>query len=318
MVNRKMNINAWDGSVFLHIVKRIFIGLFVLALSWLLHSEALAQNDTVRLAYVEWSSEIASSNLVKAVIEEELGYSCQLVAMTASEMWEAVSTGDVDAMVSAWLPETHGFYYDMVEDRVVNLGPNLEGTKTGLVIPNISSGRLTTGTGIRNRPYMDIDSITELPAFAGKLDRNIIGIDPEAGIMRQTRSALDEYALESFRLIEGNESDMIDALSYAIRHQEWIVVTGWKPHWMFARWDLKFLEDPKNVYGSGGDIHTIVRKGLEQDMPKIYQFLDNFHWTAEEMGQLMLWIQERDGRYPYESALRWIRTHPERVENWIP
>jgi glycine betaine/proline transport system substrate-binding protein len=299
-------------------LKTLFIAFFILAISCLPHQDAFAQDDTLQLAYVEWSSEIASSNLVKAVIEEELGASCQLIAMTASEMWEAVATGDVDAMVSAWLPETHGFYYETVEDQVVNLGPNLNGTKTGLVIPNISTGRLTTGTGIRNRPYMDLDSITELPDVAGKLDRNIIGIDPEAGIMRQTRTALDEYALENFRLIEGNEADMIDALSYAIRHQEWIVVTGWKPHWMFARWDLKFLEDPQKVYGSRGHINTIVRKGLQQDMPKIYQFLDNFNWTPEEMGQLMLWIQERDGRYPYESALRWVRTHPDKVQDWLP
>lgn len=318
MVIRKIESNLQDTMVSLNMVKKIFMGIQIFLFIGLPFSEVQAQNDTLRLAYVEWSSEIASSNLVKAVIEEELGYSCQLMAMTASEMWEAVSTGDADAMVSAWLPETHGFYYNMVEEQVVNLGPNLEGTKTGLVIPNISTGRLTTGTGIRNRPYMNIDSIAELPVFAGKLDRNIIGIDPEAGIMRQTRAAIDAYALEQFRLIEGRESDMIDALSYAIRHQEWIVVTGWKPHWMFARWDLKFLEDPKNVYGSGGSIHTIARKGLEQDRPRIYQFLDNFRWTPEEMGQLMLWIQERDGRYPYESALRWVRTHPGRVEEWLP
>ena len=277
-----------------------------------------AQDKVVRLAYVRWSSEIASSNLVKAVIEEELGYDCRLVAMSAAEMWEAVATGEADAMVSAWLPETHANFYQEVQERVVNLGPNLEGTKTGLVIPDITAGRFTAGTGIRNRPYMDIDSIPELRKHAEKLDGNIIGIDPEAGIMHQTRRAIDTYDLEEFRLIEGNESNMVDALSDAIRHQEWIVVTGWIPHWMFARWDLKFLADPNNVYGSVGHISTIVREGLAEEMPEVYAFLDNFHWKPEEMEQLMLWIQERGGRYPYESALRWIRTHPERVERWLP
>ncbi|NIR94921.1 MAG: glycine betaine ABC transporter substrate-binding protein [Gammaproteobacteria bacterium] len=273
--------------------------------------------ETVHLAYVEWSSEIASTNLVKAIIEEKLNYRCRLLALSAGEMWQAVATGEVDAMVSAWLPETHAHFYSQVKDSVVNLGPNLEGTKIGLVVPNVTSGRLTAGTGIRNRPYMNIESIPELKKHHEKLNNRIIGIDPEAGIMRKTRLAMQAYDLDKFRLIEGSEVSMIAELSSAIRHQKWIVVTGWLPHWMFARWELKFLADPQDIYGSGGHISTIVRKGLQEDMPEIYRFLDNFHWNPEEMGQLMLWIQENEGRYPYEKALRWIRTHPERVNSWL-
>jgi glycine betaine/proline transport system substrate-binding protein len=35
------------------------------------------------------------------------------------------------------------------------------------------------------------------------------------------------------------------------------------------------------------------------------------------MGQLMLWIQDDKGLFPYEKALRWIRTHPEKVTRWL-
>jgi glycine betaine/proline transport system substrate-binding protein len=87
---------------------------------------------------------------------------------------------------------------------------------------------------------------------------------------------------------------------------------------MFSRWDLAYLEDPDNVYGSGGHIATIVRHGLKGDMPYVYEVLDRFSWEPEEMGQLMLWNEEDEGLYVYENALRWMRAHPDRVESWLP
>jgi len=276
-----------------------------------------AAEGPVVIPYVEWSTEVASSNLVKAVIQEELGQPCIVRSTEAEEMWRSIAKGEADAMVSAWLPSTQAHYYKRFKDRVVNLGPNLNGTKTGLVVPNVTEGRLTAGTGIRNRPYITVNSIPELKNHVDKLKGRIVGIDPGAGIMNTTRQAMEAYDLKGFRLVEGSEVSMVAELSNAIRRQRWIVVTGWVPHWIFARWELKFLEDPKNVYSEKGHISTIVRRGFQEDRPEVYAFLDRFHWEPEEMGQLMLWIQQDDGLYPYEKALRWIRTHPDRVEEWL-
>ena len=110
---------------------------------------------------------------------------------------------------------------------------------------------------------------------------------------------------------------MTDVLSRAIRRQEWIVITGWIPHWSFARWNLRFLEDPKNIYGGKGYVHTLVREGLSEDMPEAFALLDNFHWKPEAVGQVMLWIQEDDGRVPYDKALRWMRANPGKVDAWL-
>lgn len=295
--------------------------LFIGAL-FLLCAPGVQAADTpgsIRLAHTDWSSSVASANLIKAVFEEKLGIKCELVSLNADEMWAAVAEGKVDATLSAWLPDTHAHYYEQFGHRVVNLGPNLEGTKIGLVVPNVTLGRLTAGTGIQNKPYIDIDSITELKAHADKFNHRIIGIEPEAGIMRKTREAMEAYGLEGeFRLVESSEVSMVAEVSNAIRHQKWVVITGWLPHWIFARWNLKFLDDPQGVYGESGHISTIVRQGLQADMPRAYRLLDNFSWKPEDAGQLMMWIQEDKGQFPYEKALRWIYSHPDRVEKWLP
>lgn len=281
-----------------------------------LSSLIYAADDELVLAYVEWSSEIASAHLIKAVLEEKMDMDCELVAVSADEMWKGIAEGRYDAMVAAWLPHTHAYYYEQYKGQFEDLGPNLEGAKIGLVVPDVSPGRQTGNTGQRNRPYITIDSIEELNEHAEKFDGRIIGIDAESGVMKRTEQALDAYELDDLRLIEGSETAMTAELAKAIQHKEWVVVTGWQPHWMFGRWTMKFLDDPKGIYGGEEQIHTIVRQDLKNDMPQVYAFLDKFSWTPEEMDKLMVWNQMQDAD-PYRSAVRWLRYNDERWKEWI-
>jgi glycine betaine/proline transport system substrate-binding protein len=260
---------------------------------------AMAPEDKgeVELAYVEWSSEVASTNLIRAVLESQ-GYDVKITPVSAAAMWQAIGSSDADAMVAAWLPTTHGHYLEEVRESVEDLGPNLEGTRIGLVVP----------------AYVDIDSIEQLNDHAEKFDGKIIGIDPGAGLMSKTEKVIEDYGL-SLKLVEGSGATMTAALADAIKNEDWIVVTGWTPHWMFARWDLKYLDDPKGVYGGEEHIDTIVREGLKEDMPEVYAILDRFEWSPDEMAQLMVWNQKENAD-PYENAKRWISMNPGRVVEW--
>jgi glycine betaine/proline transport system substrate-binding protein len=296
--------------------RRILFFAFALALA-LPGGRANAADGVVRLAYVEWSSAIASSNVICAVLEEYLGQRCELIPLTADLMWEAVAEGEADAMVSAWLPDTHRHYLERFGAQMVDLGPNLEGTRTGLVIPDVSAGRQTDRFGRRGRHDIEVTSIPELDDHRRHFGGRIVGIDPAAGVMRATREALAAYDLSGWRLIEGSEAQMTEALTNAIRRQEPIVVTGWVPHWMFGRWSLRMLEDPEGIYGGSGSIHTMVREGLAEDMPAVNEFLDRFRWTPADMEQLMLWIELDDGLDPYGKAVRWLDSHPYKLREWL-
>lgn len=143
----------------------------------------------------------------------------------------------------------------------------------------------------------------------------IVGIEPGAGIMKATEQAIEEYGLE-FELQDSSSAAMAAALKNAIDNNEWIVVTGWTPHWKFAKWDLKYLDDPKGVYGGEEHIATIVRQGLKEDMPVVYQMLDNFYWEPADMESVMVDIEE--GMTPDEAAQKWIEENQDKVQQWIP
>lgn len=298
-------------------ISRRWLAPMALALTSLLGSGALRAAEPVRIAFVDWSSSVASANLICAVLRERLGQDCLLVETTAEDMWAQVADGEADALLSAWLPDTHAEYLRRYGDALDDLGPNLEGTRTGLVVPDVNVGRQTGASGTRTPRLMPAKTIGDLAAHRERLRGRIVGIDPEAGIMTATARAIDAYDLDGFRLDQGTEQAMTQALADAIARKDWLVVTGWQPHWMFGRWSLRFLDDPKGLYGGNGAIHTMARKGLKADNPQAHALLDNFHWTPDEMEQLLVWNTQGD-QDPYLQAQRWLLNHPKRVGAWLP
>ena len=84
---------------------------------------------------------------------------------------------------------------------------------------------------------------------------------------------------------------------------------------MFNKYDLKYLEDPKNSMGKAEDINTIVRKGLKEDNPEAYKVLDKFNWSQKDMESVMLDVQ--NGKTPEQAAATWIKSHKEQVDKWF-
>ncbi|HEY4553153.1 MAG TPA: glycine betaine ABC transporter substrate-binding protein [Bacillaceae bacterium] len=146
------------------------------------------------------------------------------------------------------------------------------------------------------------------------LNYKITGIDPGAGIMEATEKAIKEYDLKDWKLVTGSSAAMTAALKKAYDKEEPIIITGWTPHWKFSKFDLKYLEDPKGVYGGEEEIHSIGRVGLKEDKPEAYQVLQQFKWTADDMGEIMVAIE--DGEKPETAAKNWIDQNEDKVAEW--
>lgn len=162
--------------------------------------------------------------------------------------------------------------------------------------------------GTENNTATDTNSVGE------SLDYKITGIDPGAGLMAATEDAIVEYELEDWSVVAGSSAAMTAALKKAYDNEEPIIVTGWTPHWKFAKYDLKYLEDPKEVFGGEEEIRTIGRTGLAEDLPEAHQILSQFNWTQEDMGAVMIAIQ--DGEKEDVAAQQWIDENEEKVSEW--
>lgn len=155
----------------------------------------------------------------------------------------------------------------------------------------------------------------EEPEDVGEaMEHTIVGIEAGSGTTEMAADMLNDYDnLEGWELQTSSTAGMITSLEQAIENEEPIVVTGWTPHWIFEEFDLKILEDPKHSLGEEEFIHTIVREGLEEDMPGAYTIMENFSWEVEDMQEVMYAAQDVSFE---EAASDWVEENRDLVDEW--
>lgn len=291
-------LKTFGGSSMKRFAKWVSSGVLSILL-FAVSSTFADTKPTLKIGYVEgWDDSVATSNVAARIIETRLGYPVQLVPVAAGVMWQGVARGDLDATLSAWLPTTQGAYWDQFKAKVVNLGVNFPDARLGLVVP----------------AYVNAKTIEDLNADKTEFGARIVGIDAGAGLMRKTGDVLKVYRLD-YTLMPSSGSAMTAELARAIHANKPIVVTGWAPHWMFAKWNLRFLEDPKRVYGAAEHVDSVANPGLEAKAKPVVAFLKKFQWKPGEIDNVMLAIQ--NGTKPAAAADAWIAAHRDRVAEWL-
>lgn len=259
--------------------------------------ETKSATKEVSILYPNWAEGIAFTYLAKAALEDR-GYEVELTnlepGLIYGELSKENSKGDV--FLDAWLPNTHKDYWNDYGDKLVKLGEAFSEGTTGLVVPS----------------YVTINSIEELNANKDKFGGEIIGIGSGAGIHANTLKAIDAYELD-FEQVTSSGPAMVASLDKATKRDEWIVITGWKPHYMWANFDLKYLEDPKGIYPQ--DACTIIsRKGFEEDSPEAAGFFKNFNLEEAQLYDLMGMV-EADGEEA--GAAKWYESNKTLVDSWF-
>lgn len=253
----------------------------------------------IDIAYVNWSEGIAMTNLAKVIFEEQ-GYRVNLLNADLAPVFASLSQKKADVFLDAWLPVTMADYITQYGDKLETLGTVYDNARIGLVVPE----------------YVTINSIEELNQVRARFKGEIVGIDAGAGLMKATDKAIPDYGLD-YKLLTSSGPAMTASLKKAIDKKEWVVVTGWTPHWMFDRFDLKILADPKGIYGGAEKIQVLAWKGFSEKDPFAARLLSNMHLTDAQISSLMAALEE-PGINETDAARKWLETNRDVVSNWLP
>lgn len=154
--------------------------------------------------------------------------------------------------------------------------------------------------------------------YSEEVDYTITGIEPGAGISVATEKAIEEYdSLQGWEVELSSTAAMMTELDAAMSNEEPIIITGWNPHWMFAKYpDMKYLDEPKEIYGGEEGINSLARLGLEEDKPEAFKLIDQFEWDIEDMEEIM-YEAEETGEEVEDVAVQWVEDNEDKVAEWV-
>ncbi|WP_077306259.1 glycine betaine ABC transporter substrate-binding protein [Terribacillus halophilus] len=263
------------------------------------NSSADADSGEITIGQVNWAENVAITNMWKVILEDE-GYDVKLNNLNMGVTMKALKGGDLDASLEIWLPVQDANYLKQYKDSVnFSDATWYDNAKVGLVVPSYVE---------------DVNSIEDLNEHKELFNGEIVGFDPGAGTMEVTEQLLKDYDL-NYELLKSSESAMLAEIKKAVKDKEPIVAPLWSPHWIFSKYDLKFLEDPQNTYGGVEKIHHATRQGFEEDYPKVSQWFKNWKMNDQQIGELIEYVE--GANTPIEGAEKWVEENQDLVNEWV-
>lgn len=265
------------------------------------HAPGAAADDPVRIGWTPWADGVFVTRLAERLIEDELGREVERMEAPISEQYQGIADGRIDVMLMSWQPATHAPFLDRIGNRVEHLGALYDDARLGWAVPDYV-------------PEDRVDSIADLANHADAFDQRVVGIDPDAGLTRLSQAALGHYQLDDFELVTSSGPEMTERLAAAVDREEWVVVTAWNPHWIFAAHDLRYLRDPDATLGGAERVHALARSGFYADEPEVARLLTRMYLDLPSLEQALL-IMEQGSES--EAVTHYLDHHPEHVDYWL-
>lgn len=249
----------------------------------------------LRVGHIDLSFHAATAAVVQAILEEH-GHRVETSAAPHEEMFQRYARDEVDLLVSAWLPASHGRY----------LAPSLE---------------RTTKLGVLYRPfciwgvpdYVPQDEVNEIsdllkPQVLDRMERRIQGINPGAGISRFSVAMVEAYGLDAagYHFRPGSESECFDGFERAVSEQRWLVIPLWHPQYLHYRHRIRALAEPKQLLGGTDDATLIIRNDVKTAVdPEALKRLSTLSLGNEVVTMLDYQIRKA-GQSALDAAKDWL------------
>ena len=257
---------------------------------------AHAEEKNISMGTMSWEDLTPITGITKKVLEDQ-GYTVKLTTFSEWGIaYAALAKGDIQILASQ-IDYIAQDYWDKNKARLEKVSPVSHGLYQGVVVPK----------------YVPIDSLEQLNDNADKFGGKIVGIEPGAGLMRDTANVVSKYNLK-LKLVEGSTAAMTAALKSAIDRKEWIAATLWEPSWMVQKFDVKYLRDPKGVFPPPQSYYWIGQKGFSAKYPRAREAIAGVYIPLADITAINGVV--KDGKTMDVAVKEWIDANADRMKRW--
>ena len=296
-----------------------------------------AQAADVVVGVPNWPSVAATANILKVVLEDNLGLEVELQNATNAVIFEAMDTGSMHVHPEVWLPNQANLHAKYVETKgSVRMNPNGVPSFQGMCVTKATADR----TGITKvADLVDPDMARNFDTNGDGLGEVWIGASGWASTNIEKMRAKSYGYDETMELVEMDEALAAADVDAAVAKDANHVFYCYTPNHIFALHDLVILDEPpydaskwviihptddpewleKSSAPTAWDLaylHVHYAASLEDSHPEAAALLSNVKLTTDDVSNMVyaLVVQKMD---PADFAAQWAQENAALVDSWM-
>ena len=260
---------------------------------------------TINLGQIDLSFHHASAGIYIYLLEH-FGYKVAVKSAKHEAMFDQFIAGEVDLLLSAWLPGSHSKYlenFSQYEKLSVIYEP--------YCIWGVS-------TQVSDTAVHQIQDLSD-PAVAQQFNKLIQGINEGAGISRFSREIVAKYGLDKqgFHFENGSLKTCIDTFVAAEKANEWAIIPLWHPQYIHHQLKIRELKDPENLLRGVDQATTLIRKDSALfDQEALIQILRKIYLGNDVISEIDYYINIEQ-LSPLKATQKWVQKQFGDIEQYI-
>jgi len=290
---------------------------------------ATAEKTTIKLAVNPWSASELNVAVARILLEEQLGYPVEEVAIAEQAQWAALAASDLHASLEVWPSGHMANVAEYIEkQKVVEDGGSLGVVgRIGWYMPTYvvtAHPELASSEGLATPENAALFATAETGDKGQLLFGDPSWVTYEADI-------IENLGL-NFQIVQaGSEEAILSALDAAYSREEPVLFYFWTPHSIHAKYALTRVALPdysEECYAgatSGGvncdypsdNLFKIFWPGLKDAAPDAYTLLKNMSYTTEDQIGMIAAV-ELEGKSVEDAAHAWLDANEATWRVWLP
>jgi len=206
----------------------------------------------IRIGQIALSFHRASAAYITYLMNKQK-YEVEIKEASHEAAFKMLANNEIDMLVSAWLPGSHGKYLQPILNQTVKLGVIYE-PYCIWGLPDYSNDQILTVADLKNNK------------IAHNVERTIYSINPGAGISRFSVEIMQKYDLEAngFKLYNLSEDDFFSYVETSIAERREFVIPFWHPQSLHYQFAFRELEEPFSLLRSKDQATIVVSRDFYQ------------------------------------------------------